>query len=1189
MTHAQDDNKTEQAPSGAGPQRSALRTPHSSLPIIVRLEAMQQRARRLLLVHGLAITVLGGCSAALILFTLDWKLWFPGFIRFSFALAWLGLLAWIIARHVWPPLFSRFSTLHVATKIEEHFPEFQDRLTSAVSFVSEDYTVQDPLQEKLIERTEQIAKHVPVEDALTSKPVWLICLLTAVPVATLIALATLSTVWTGTAFHRFVLPFDPLQWPKTVNIQPLTADLTVASGESVVVSMNVTLGQTDSLRSYLYIRRGQNPPERLVMRREGTDGESTATRYAWTLNTITEHVQYWFQAGDDSTKDRPGTIRVVNRPRILDLQLAVTPPSYVTDAAVVVLPSGQHNVELIEGSTLLVTFRSSKPLGRNDSGRAEAWVSTDTGKTVIAEADADQDRLFAARLTPQRDQQCLIHLVDLDGFENEEGGSISITVRQDSPPAVALIKPVEVLEVTPQAVVQIVGSARDDLGISHIELAGTVHPTDKQFTHAVTQWRTSSDSALGTTARAEFTWTLSDLQLRLGDRVEYTLIAKDNRLTDTLSPQTGRAHTMQLVVVSQNELAAAVADELNRLSQRLRRYLQQQQQLLEDTQQHEETLRRAPEFDPDARFLRLSTRQRALAQRIAAVGKNAESLADELKNNRINRTSEKQQAQLFADQLDNLVEPDMHQAATILNDARGRSSRDDQAGDARQAAEFQRTAIKAIRALLEQLTTWNDYRSVLANLRELIDQQQQVSRRTAEVQQKTFGHDVERLSDKDRAKLQRNAQGQDGVTTALERALAELGQLQAKLRRSEPDDARALSEAERKLAGKDPAKRSRSAAGAIRNNLTAHAQSEQTAVQRALAEAVSHLETREQRKLAELSKKISNIEELIQRLVEQQQQLREQTRKTTAQDATRELPTLASRQRNLSRAARQVVDTLADLRGSEEAKRHVHTAAGSMTRATDALYEVQIELAIETQNDAIDHLQQAKKLLQELREQNEKALERAKLFAIKRELNEIRMRQAHINTETEKVVRRVQQAGRLTRLDVRRTKKQARAQQTLITKLNETHEKLTETPIYAWVIERVGRVMRTSEAMLIESKLQDSLIRVQRRAVSYLDQLIDALKQAEALVDEQFAAGGGAAGGGQMQMTKSKPVPTVAELIVLKGVQQDIAERTQQLAEETDPDQPTEEELAEAKQLGEEQQEVKLLVEELTRKARERP
>ena len=37
-----------------------------------------------------------------------------------------------------------------------------------------------------------------------------------------------------------------------------------------------------------------------------------------------------------------------------------------------------------------------------------------------------------------------------------------------------------------------------------------------------------------------------------------------------------------------------------------------------------------PEFDPDAQFLRLSTRQRALAQRIATVRKNADSLADEL-------------------------------------------------------------------------------------------------------------------------------------------------------------------------------------------------------------------------------------------------------------------------------------------------------------------------------------------------------------------------------------------------------------------------------------------------------------------------------------------------------------------------------------------------------------------------------
>ena len=79
---------------------SALRIPHSSLPVIVRLRAMQQRARRLLLIHGVAMAVLGGAGAMLALFILDWALWFPSLLRFGFGVAWLVLLAWIISRHI---------------------------------------------------------------------------------------------------------------------------------------------------------------------------------------------------------------------------------------------------------------------------------------------------------------------------------------------------------------------------------------------------------------------------------------------------------------------------------------------------------------------------------------------------------------------------------------------------------------------------------------------------------------------------------------------------------------------------------------------------------------------------------------------------------------------------------------------------------------------------------------------------------------------------------------------------------------------------------------------------------------------------------------------------------------------------------------------------------------------------------
>ncbi len=647
---------------------------------------------------------------------------------------------------------------------------------------------------------------------------------------------------------------------------------------------------------------------------------------------------------------------------------------------------------------------------------------------------------------------------------------------------------------------------------------------------------------------------------------------------------------MRLVVVSEADFAAGVADELQRLANRLGLLLRRQEQLLEDTEQHAEMIERSPDFDPDAQLLRLSARQRRLAERVASVRKSARTLADELVRNHISERSEKQQADVFADHLRNLVEPDMHQAAAILNDARGEVARPAQGAAVVQAQAHEQAAIAAIRALLDQLTQWNDYRSMLANLRDLVDLQQQVGRQTAAAGDKTLGRDPEDLSEEERAELQRTAQSQDEITEAIARALAELKKLQAKLRSSEPDDARALGDAERKLAGSESAKHSKSAADAIRENKTAQAQDEQNSVERALADAVSQLEEREQRKLAELSKKLGNLEELVQRILDQQEQIRTATQQAGADDADRELPRLAGQQRNLARGARDAVDALASVPETGEAVQQVRRAAEAMSRATDGLYEIDREHAVQAQDQAIEHLQLAIEVLAGLREKNEQAIAKAKLIAMKRELLDVRATQIEINAESERVIQRVHQAGRLTRIDVRRARKQAQAQQTLIEKLSEVQGELEETPVYAWVVAKVLDVMQTSRQMLSETQLEKPLTRAQQRAVSLLDQLIDAIKQAESMIEEQFAeGGGGAAGGGPSEKGKQKPVPTVAELIVLRGVQQDLATRTQTLAETMDADQPTEEQLNEAKSLGDEQRELKELTQELTTKARAGP
>ena len=65
-----------------------------------------------------------------------------------------------------------------------------------------------------------------------------------------------------------------------------------------------------------------------------------------------------------------------------------------------------------------------------------------------------------------------------------------------------------------------------------------------------------------------------------------------------------------------------------------------------------------------------------------------------------------------------------------------------------------------------------------------------------------------------------------------------------------------------------------------------------------------------------------------------------------------------------------------------------------------------------------------------------------------------------------------------------------------------------------------------------------------------------------------------------------KPVPTIAELLVLKAMQKEINGRTRRFAESRDMQDPGEAQLRELQMLGEDQAQVRQLTELVTQKAR---
>ena len=131
--------------------------------------------------------------------------------------------------------------------------------------------------------------------------------------------------------------------------------------------------------------------------------------------------------------------------------------------------------------------------------------------------------------------------------------------------------------------------------------------------------------------------------------------------------------------------------------------------------------------------------------------------------------------------------------------------------------------------------------------------------------------------------------------------------------------------------------------------------------------------------------------------------------------------------------------------------------------------------------------------------------------------------------------------------------------------------------------------MDESRARLSGRTIDDGLVRRTERIVTELQKLIQAIVDTQALpTDTQFVeASGGGGGGDKGRSAQSKPVPSVAELLVLKAMQNDVNLRTIELHDSMDPDDESESQLRELQTLAEDQTEIARLTLRLTETARQ--
>ncbi len=1186
--------------------------------LIQRLETIRGMVRRRLLGYGFCVVLAGGVFSFISILGFDWLLALPAVLRILVAI--LFLVGFVGASLHWiaRPMQMKLGLDEIAAKLEQHFGCFQDRLASTVNFI-ERRAAQEAegdsvgMMERTIANADRLARKVRLASALSLRPLFARGALVVLSLALLTTILVASPGWVQTGFYRYVYPFGEIEWPRRVSIVLLTGMERVALGESVTVRMRIDRGLSSGLRGVLHMRNGEGEMTSLAMQRDA-DGLFYAT-----VDALTEDLDYWFEAGDASTEKRPGRIRVVRRPAVVEALATVAPPPYATNRSSSTYDLNEGPVSAVTGSRVTVNVRASKPIPRGGAG-ARTPVGVEPGLQALAGLrlersakgddrevliplliDAENPHLLSARFEIVGDMHFRFELRDEEGFANRGAVRHSILATPDRPPVVTALEPRSVTEVTPHGVIPLVVRVEDDFGITRLALHAKRARDDQTFTVLLSDRvadplesrsrGVGTDAAEGVEATVEFTWSMEPMALSPGDVLVYNALAADNFPGAGRDGQVGRSASLRAVIMSELEFDVRVRDELALLQKRIRRVALDETELLDTTiellQQGEQP---TPLSDEQrARASDASTRQARLIQRVRYLASRFSQLGKRMQANLTADQSAQQRTEHASETLKQVAGGPMTTASGALADSSEQTDPEGQQARLQKTAQEQETTLDRLGALIRTMSQWGNYQWVVSQTRDLVDRQEDLRRQTAALGKTMLGKSVESLEATEAAGLKHEQRRQQQIATDVEDLLARMERLHAAATEKDPSGAEAMDAALRAARSRDVTARLRAAAEAIALNRTAAAVIDQQAVVEGLRKMLRALHERDRRELAELRKRLQRAEDQVALLIEQQSALRLAVHEAgllhTGPDDTA-LNSFEQEQHRLRRNTRSVAEELADTERTEYTARTVRMAELPMGEAEEHLREGNAEDALPAQDEALELLEDSLAQLDKLaREAAENALRRS-LAQIREDLESVRIAQSGVNAGVTKLRDRVASRDRLRRAETREAAKLARQQAGVRALLDQVLPDLEKVPVYEWALRRVADWMDSCRKRLNARQVDNQLVVTAERIVRELDRLIAAIVETESLpLDTEFAEAGDGGGGGAT-VGASQPVPTVAELFVLKAMQAEINRRTAGLYQSVDVDVATEEQLRELEFVGEDQAQVRHLTELVTENAR---
>lgn len=1076
-------------------------------------------------------------------------------VRFPQEIRWILLvgigvfISWLISKRLLPALAPAASRVKIALAVEKTVPKAAGRLASGVEFSTDATLQENQFAQQVKHHAATLVSARAIHQLVSTRQVVREGRAFVVVALLWITFFIIAPSLAMTGIFRVLTPWVAVDWPARTGVRTLVFATHHPKQTALAIKADLFRGNPDIEPVWVRLRR--------------TKGESVGswekiplihqseTRFERLIEAGSDAVEFQFLTRDIETSLQ--RIEFVDAPAMASIIAVIDPPAYANqlEKKKFDLGDGTNNhgriPELVlQGSLITVDFKpSTEILIPTDNSEKEKWITdTFSWSSVTKDVDAfipstnlvDADGVWKLSWQADSSRSLLVHLTDTNGVQNVDDIQIVIDVAVDRPPEVLVVDPSSDETVLSSAKIPLRGSAHDDVGLDRVSIDVS----------RSTNWHQelSATQAAGLLElEIQTVFDLSSANAQPGEVFEIVTVASDSFEADGVHREASRSSPRRLRVITRPQFEEETRNALAAIRQGAIRADERQANLVEKDEAASAQVR--PQTEVGERIASLRSMTQSLRQRI-----DRNDVPDDATRSLIDAADDiLQAAKLQSDSARN----DLQDAAQIQEDPT-RSGAADQVQQKRDEARVAQAEVRSeLKDLSSLLDKDKDAWLAARKLEKVAEAITQADAERSKAGARTIGRSREQLTAEETANLDRAAQSAKAAGQVARETIEELKSRAEKVEKDDPARAMNLQEAAERGERESLSERMEQAEKATQENRMDEAQKSSASAMQTVQRMIGDLANDEKARTATLKRKLASLSEAIARLVQQAESavdigmgltnLAEQELIRGAQGAAKQAATLSLNASAVADEGRAAGPS------SQRIVRLVERGAEAEGRAAVAFGAVNQEVIVGNENlvrglslfvEALAAVE-----LQEKKNEEQERQERTKELA--QQYRNLADREEGLLTATSALVG--VNADRRILVEARRLSVEQENISQAILEISESSPDVKKSATFVEATSIAVDAATRAATDLRSGPPSQTTVDIQREVLEILRGVTEALSDSVKNDNDPFADpesgdnGGGAGGGGGGQQEKPLIAP-LAELKVIRSLQQRIYERT---------------------------------------------